>query len=179
MPDDRRPTSQDVHGRRGLWPCGVVGAPHGLDGRSHLRLLPDGGRCLRAGTRFFVSRDGRELPRPVRLEVVGGSSRRPLVRVADAATRQAAAAWTGCLLLAAGGELDTAPQYVVGDLIGLPALSSGVELGTVTDVLQGVAQDILVIGTRAGTDVLVPLVDELVVMDAERGVLIIREGLLE
>lgn len=161
-----------------MWPCGVLGAPHGLDGRSHLRLGPDGLSCLEQGSRFFVSRSDREPPSPVELERCGGSDQRPLVRVGGARTRAAASAWTGGLLLAAGGGLDARPQHVVGDLIGLRAVCGAEEVGTVADVLQGVAQDILRIVAAGGEDVLVPIVDELVEVDLEAGVVRVREGLL-
>jgi len=163
---------------RGLWPCGVLGAPHGLDGRLHLRLSSDGFACFAAGTRFYVSARGGQAPEQVELERAGGSDRRPLVRVAGARTREAAALWTGGLLLAAGGELDDRPQHVCGDLVGLRAVSGGEDIGTVTDVLQGVAQDILLIAAVDGGEVMVPLVDELVDVDLEAGAVSIRDGLL-
>lgn len=178
MPDDRTRGSEGSRRRPGLWPCGVIGAPHGLDGRSHLRLVPDGSRCLLAGTRFFVSRGGHDDPEPVQFEMAGGSLHRPLVRVADADTREAAATWTGCLLLSGGGELDEAPHHVVGELIGLRAVSGGDDIGVVVDVLQGVAHDILALRAEAGGEVLVPLVDELIEVDLDAGLVRVREGLL-
>jgi len=171
--DDRQPQEG-----RGLWPCGILGAPHGLDGRLHLRLSPDGSIYFAAGTRFYVSARGDQPLQEVELERAGGSDRRPLVRVGSARTREAAALWTGGLLLAAGGELDEWPQHVCGDLIGLRALSGGADIGTVTDVLQGVAQDILLITAVDGAEIMVPLVDELVTVDLEAGAVSIREGLL-
>jgi 16S rRNA processing protein RimM len=163
---------------RGLWPCGVLGRPHGLHGEIALDPLPDGARYLAAGVEFFLSKGGQEQPVSVGVERVGGMDRRPLLRFAGVTSREAAAALTGSLLLAAGGVLDALPQHVVGELLGLRAVCGDRELGTVTDVLQGVVQDILQIRSAEGEEVLVPLVDELVTVDRVAGVILVRDGLL-
>jgi 16S rRNA processing protein RimM len=156
----------------------VLGRPHGLHGEIALQPLPDGVSYLEQGTEFFLSRGGEEEPEAVRLERIGGSDRRPLLRLDGIESRDEAATLSGSLLLASGGPLDELPQYVVGDLIGLRAVCGDRELGAVTDVLQGVVHDILQIAGHDGEEVLVPLVDELVTVDREAGVVIVREGLL-
>jgi 16S rRNA processing protein RimM len=163
---------------RSLWPCGVLGRPHGLHGEIALDPLPDGVQLLALGSEFFVSGRGDEPPVPVRLERAGGADRRPLLRLEGVESREQAAAFTGLLLLAAGTALDERPHYVVGELVGLRAVCGDRELGTVSDVLQGVAQDILQIVTPDGAEILVPLVDELVTVDDSAGVVSVREGLL-
>jgi 16S rRNA processing protein RimM len=162
----------------GLWPCGVLGRPHGLHGEIALGPLPDGVSYLEQGTEFFLSRGGEDEPVPVRLERIGGSDRRPLLRFDGIDSRDQAATLSGSLLLAAGGPLDELPQYVVGELIGLRAVCGDRELGVVADVLQGVVHDILQIAGDDGVEVLVPLVDELVTVDEDAGLVIVREGLL-
>ncbi len=160
----------------GLWPCGVLARPHGLRGEIALEPLPGGVGYLDLGDEFFVSRD-ESPPRAVHLVRVGGSDQRPLLRLDDHGTREEAAQFTGYLLLAGGAALDELPQYVVGDLLGLRVICGERELGHVHDVLQGVVQDVLVI--RDGdTEVMVPLVDELVTVLTSQGVVVVREGLL-
>jgi 16S rRNA processing protein RimM len=163
---------------RSLWPCGVLGRPHGLHGEIALDPLPDGVQLMAQGIEFFVSRGGDDPPDPVRVERAGGADRRPLLRLEGVESREQAAAFTGCLLLASGPALDERPHYVVGDLVGLRAVSGDRELGTVSDVLQGVAQDILQIVAPDGAEILVPLVDELVTVDQSAGLVSVREGLL-
>ncbi len=162
----------------GLWPCGVLGRPHGLHGEIALQPLPDGVPYLEQGTTFYLSRGGEEEPVPIRLRRIGGSDHRPLLRLEGIDNRDQAAALSGSLLLAAGGPLDELPQYVVGELIGLRVLCGGQDLGVVADVLQGVVHDILQIAGHDGEEVLVPLVDELVTVDTAAGLVTIREGLL-
>jgi 16S rRNA processing protein RimM len=95
-----------------------------------------------------------------------------------ATTREEAIALQGLELLASGDELDRQPHYRVGDLLGLPVeTASGVLLGTVRDVLETPAHEILAVRAPDGSDVLIPLVDELVT--PEDGLLRVVDGLLD
>lgn len=163
-----------------LWPCGRIGRPHGLSGELALDPLPGGVEYLSAGTAFFLSRDKGETP-PVPVVVAGvrGADHRPLIRLEGVETREQAAACSGALLLASGGALDQLSAYRGDELIGLTAVCGHQTVGKVTDILQGVAQDILqIVDEQSGEETLVPLVDELVEVDEEAGVVRIRDGLL-
>lgn len=48
------------------------------------------------------------------------------------------------------------------DLVGLKALVDGVQVGTVSELVTGAAQDLLVIERPGGADLLVPFVEEIV-----------------
>jgi ribosomal 30S subunit maturation factor RimM len=161
-----------------LWPCGTLGRPHGLHGELYLELLPAGLDYLEAGEEFVVVSEGAGDPSPVRVSRAGGDDRHPLLRLEGVESREQAATFSGKLLAATGGELDDIPAWRVGDLIGLRADCGGRPLGVVTDVMQAVASDILKIEKLGEAPVLVPLVDELVEVDLEAGVLHVREGLL-
>ena len=161
-----------------LWPCGTLGRPHGLHGELYLELLPDGLHYLAAGEEFFVVSEGGGEPSSVRVSRAGGDDRHPLLRLEGVETREQVAAFSGRLLAAAGGDLDDIPAWRVGDLIGLRADCGGRDLGVVTDVMQAVASDILKIEAPGSEAVLVPLVDELVQVDLEAGLLHVRDGLL-
>jgi ribosomal 30S subunit maturation factor RimM len=162
-----------------LWPCGTLGRAHGLHGELYLDLLPHGLEYLTGGQRFFlVTADGSE-PSPVAILRTGGDDRRPLVRLRGVDSREQAVAVAGAVLAAAGGALTDIPAWRAGDLLGMRAESGGRELGTVTDVLQAPASDLLQIQAPGAEPVLVPLVDELVQIDARARIVHIREGLLE
>jgi 16S rRNA processing protein RimM len=161
-----------------LWPCGTLGKVHGLKGELYLNLSPGGLERLRMGTSFYVAGEGAGEPRSCAVTRVGGTDRRPLVLLDLAATRDEAVALQGLELLAAGDELDRQPHYRVGDLLGLPAqTASGRALGTVHDVLEAPAHEILVLRSPDAGEVLVPLVDDL--MTLGDGVLIVVDGLLD
>ena len=69
------------------------------------------------------------------------------------------------------GPEDSEEAWYRHELVGLRALSvSGEELGEVTDLEPGVAQDRLVVTTPEGDDVAVPFVEALVpAIDSEAG----------
>lgn len=161
-----------------LWSCGTLGKVHGLKGELYLNLAPGGLERLELGERFYLADEGAGEPRPCALTRVGGADRRPLVVTDLAATREAAIALQGREVLAAGAALDELPHYRVGDLLGLPVrTASGRVVGEVRDVLEAPAHEILVVRAPDDSDVLIPLVDELVGLDD--GVLVVVDGLLD
>ena len=161
-----------------LWSCGVLGKVHGLRGELYLNLAPGGLERLERGERFYVDDEGAGGPRPCAVTRAGGTDRRPLVRLDLAATRDEAIALQGRELLAAGGDLDEQPHYRVGDLLGQPVrTASGRLVGEVCDVLETPAHEILAVRAPDGADILIPLVDELVSLEADG--LVVVDGLLD
>ena len=161
-----------------LWSCGVLGKVHGLRGELYLNLAPGGLERLERGERFYVDDEGAGGPRPCAVTRAGGTDRRPLVRLDLAATRDEAIALQGRELLAAGGDLDEQPHYRVGDLLGRPMrTASGRLVGEVRDVLETPAHEILAVRAPDGADILIPLVDELVSLEADG--LVVVDGLLD
>jgi 16S rRNA processing protein RimM len=172
--------------RSGLWACGILGKVHGLRGELYLNLSPEGLEHLRMGADFYVARPDPDAPEgaerlvPCAVTRAGGTDQRPLVRLDLAQTRETAIALQGMELLAAGGELDALPFYRVGDLIGLRVeTAAGGLLGEVSDVLEAPAHEILQVRAPDGASLLLPLVEELVSVDAEAGVLRVVDGLVE
>jgi 16S rRNA processing protein RimM len=167
-----------------LWSCGTLGKAHGLRGELYLRPGPEGLERLELGTEFFLAPrgqapEGAERLVPCAVTRAGGTDQRPLVRLDIAAGREEAQALTGSELFAAGPGLEEVPHYRVGDLIGRSARTrAGRPLGEVADVLETPAHEVLELRTPSGGTVLVPLVDELVVLD-EHGVLLVVDGLLD
>ena len=176
-------TPHDTHG---LWACGILGKAHGLRGELYLNLSPEGLQHLELGAEFYVARPDPDAPEgaerliPCAVTRAGGTAQRPLVRLDLAATREEAIALQGMELLAAGGELDDLPFFRVGDLVGLRVeTAAGGLLGEVTDVLESPAHEILQVRSPDGSALLLPLVDEVVTVDAEAGVLRVVAGLVD
>lgn len=162
----------------GLWAFATVGRAHGLHGEFYLDLLPRGLDYLSSGSSFLIERGGGRAE-PVRFERTGGTDRRPLARLDIATTIDDARALHGSVLYAQADELDEGvDHYRVSELVGLRAVCGDRELGEVRDVLMNPAHEILEIGGEGHDNVLVPLVEELVEIDRERGLVIVREGLL-
>jgi 16S rRNA processing protein RimM len=160
-----------------LWSIGTLGKVHGLKGELYLNLGPGGLERLELGERFFLAREGAGEARPCAVTRVGGTDQRPLVVMDLASTRDEAIALQGRELLAAGDVLDAQPHYRVGDLLGLPVqTASGRPVGEVRDVLEAPAHEILAVRAPDGSDVLIPLVDEL--LSLHEGMLVVVDGLL-
>lgn len=160
-----------------LWSVGVLGKVHGLRGELYLNLASGGLERLELGERFFLGSGAGE-PRPCAVTRLGGTDRRPLVVTDLAATREEAIALQGSELLAAGDALDALPHYRVGDLLGLPVrTASGREVGEVRDVLEAPAHEIVAVRAPDGSDVLIPLVDELLTLEGDA--LVVVDGLLD
>lgn len=160
-----------------LWSVGTLGKVHGLKGQLYLNLSSDGLERLELGESYYLA-DGAGGLRPCAVTRVGGTDQRPLVMTDLAADRDQAIALQGHELLAAGGGLDAQPHYRVGDLLGLPVrTASGRMIGEVRDVLEAPAHEIVVVRAPDGSDVLIPLVDEL--LDLRDDTLVVVDGLLD
>jgi 16S rRNA processing protein RimM len=127
---------------------GRVGRPHGLDGAFVVERPSDDKRWWKTGARFLAGGD------PV--EVVGHrtSSGRPVIKLDRPVER-------GTLLEV---ERDALPptgedEYYAFELTGLEVVEeNGRVLGTVADVIPGVANDVL----ELDTGVLLPMVEDCV-----------------
>lgn len=162
---------------------GRIGRPHGIVGEVTVEVRTDEPDARFApGSRLLVDPPGRDL-------VVSSArwhSGRLLLRLEGVADRSAAEALRGTLLhveRAADEVPDEPDDYYDSTLVGCGAvLADGTAVGEVEDVLHLPAQDLLVVRTAAGAEVLVPFVAAIVPevdLDARRIVLDPPDGLLD
>ncbi len=155
--------------------AGIVGAARGLRGEVGVEVRTDRPQAVFGSGAKLKLRDGRTLT------VTGARPHndRLYLTFAGVTSREDAEALRGQELLVAA-ELEDDAWYP-HQLEGLPAVTGeGEQLGTVTGIYAGVAQDMLVVETAEGTEVLVPLVVDLVPevdLDAGRVVVSPPEGL--
>lgn len=167
---------------------GTVGRPHGVLGEVKVVPETDDPERLRALERVFVG----DAPERAEERAVEGLRFQPtkrgvvaLVRFAGIAGRDAADLLRGQHVYAAEADLPPLEEGEVylHDLIGLAVVTdNGEAVGTVTDVLSGGAQPLLVVKRNGQPDALVPDVDEIVTdvdLDAERITIRPPEGLLD
>lgn len=167
---------------------GTVGRPHGVLGEVKVIPETDDPERLRALARVFVG----DAPERAEERAVEGLRFQPtrhgttvLVRFAGIADRDAADLLRGLHVFAAEADLPPLDEGEVflHDLIGLAVvMEDGEAVGTVTDVLTGGAQPLLVVRRDGRPDALVPDVDEIVThvdLDAERITIRPPEGLLD
>jgi 16S rRNA processing protein RimM len=172
---------------------GRIGKPHGVKGEVSVELRTDEpDRRFAAGTLLRLQTPGGSTPhgpgRPTALTVrsTRWHQARLLVTFAELPDRTAAEAVRGLVLVTdvpADEHPEDPEEFYDHQLVGLAAsTATGDPVGEVTEVLHGAAQDLLVIRTPAGGEVLVPFVSQLVpVVDVPAGRLEIadRPGLLD
>ena len=146
----------------------IVGPAHGLRGEVILDVRSDDPEVLVPGASLEIAGRGAALTvRSVRVH-----KDRVLASFEECASREDAEALRGARLLVEEHEEEDA--WYPHQLKGLAARTPGGEdLGTVTGLTPGAAQDLLLVKTPAGT-VMVPFVTQLVpTVDVEGGVVII------
>jgi 16S rRNA processing protein RimM len=129
---------------------GRVGRPHGLDGAFVVENASEDARRFEPGASLVVA--GARATVVLSRRVGGG---RPAIKLDRAVER-------GAELFVPRSELPPPEEgsFYVSDLVGLEAVEegSGARLGTVSDVLPGVANDVL----ELDSGLLLPLVEDCV-----------------
>ncbi|MGN0062945.1 MAG: ribosome maturation factor RimM [Nocardioides sp.] len=165
-----------------------VGKPHGIRGEVTVDVRTDSPeRRFTPGARLraLPPRDSSSTLREVTVVKARWHQGTLLLTLQEVADRTAAEALRGTVLHAtipAGETPEDPEEYYDHQLVGLVALDlEGTELGLVTAVVHGAAQDLLSIRTPDGRDALVPFVAALVPeVDLEAGRVVVadRPGLV-
>ncbi len=131
---------------------GLIVAPHGVRGTLKVKA-PGSGRHLRDGAEPLVEGERR------RILAARETPKGFLVDLEGVTSREEAARLRGTELLLDREELD-APEkdeFYVGDLVGLAAYDvGGKNIGSVVDVLETPAHEVLVYGTSRAQSITCP-----------------------
>lgn len=134
---------------------GVIGGTHGVRGELKLKLLTDHPEHLTTVKQVFLG----ESDEPTRLLGVRFHGEGALIRLDGVTSPEAGKRFGGLKVRIAGADARPLEEgeYFLFQLIGLSAVTSdGAALGTVTDMIETGAHDVLVITPKAGADILVP-----------------------
>jgi 16S rRNA processing protein RimM len=171
---------------------GRIGKPHGIRGELSVEPRTDEpdrrfavGTVLITETPRGSAPHGPGRPRSLTVETVWWHQDRLLVRFEEVPDRNAAEAARG-LVLAAEVPVDEAPEdpeeYYDHQLVGLRVdTTEGATVGEITSIQHGAGQDLVVVRTPDGGEVLVPFVTALVPeVDVPGGRIVVadRPGLL-
>lgn len=152
---------------------GVISAPHGVRGTVKVRA-PGSGRHLRKGVEPVVDGERR------RILASRQTPKGFLVDLEGIGDRNLAASLRGAELILDREELDAPEEeeFYVGDLVGLEAYDeSGTRVGSIADVLETPAHEILVIrdGEEEPAERYVPFTYEHVpTVDQEKGRVVVN-----
>jgi 16S rRNA processing protein RimM len=142
---------------------GRVGKPHGLAGAFVVDDASDDPRWFEVGAEFVVAH------RPARVVETKRARGRPVIRLDTAVERGAALEVPRTAL----GPTDEGEFYVF-DLVGLDVVDeTGRQLGRVTDVAPGIANDVL----ELESGLLLPMVDDCVrTVDLDAARIVVAPG---
>jgi 16S rRNA processing protein RimM len=162
---------------QGLLLAGEIGKPHGVTGEVYVIVVSDDPRRFEPGAQLHHE-DGRVLT----VESARRHADRFLVKFEGISDRPAAESARGALYVPESDKrsLDE-DEFWQQDLVGCSVVDTdGTELGTISSVLGGPAQDLLVVDTPSG-ERYVPAVKEIVVgvdIESRRVTVDPPEGLL-
>lgn len=156
---------------------GYVAKAHGIQGEVAVRTYDSASRVLEEVERLILRlRSGEE--RAVAVESARRASETTLLVLAGVRSRAEAEALKGASVHVHRADVaaPAAGEWFQGDLVGLEARTpEGVSLGQVTAVWNTGPVPNLVIQDAAGTELLVPFIDDYVPeVDVENGRLVVR-----
>lgn len=153
-----------------------IGKPHGIRGEVTVQLFTDEPEERLAPGAVLIRQPGKDTPDQTTPTLKVASQRWNkqicLLGFEEVPDRNAAEALRGSVLLTDAVESDDEDEgWYSHELAGLRCLNAeGQQLGVVLELVTGAAQDLLVVKTPAGEEVMVPFVEEIVpVVDTEQG----------
>jgi 16S rRNA processing protein RimM len=131
----------------------------------------------------FVSREGEEV-RSFRVESSRAYRDRLVLKLRSIDDSEAAERWRGYQVVAGAKEVPELPEgtFYRAHLIGLDVLEEGRRLGTVREVVETGAADLLQVEGDDGEELLIPMVQDMIQsIDERKGTVSVRlpEGLRE
>jgi 16S rRNA processing protein RimM len=157
--------------------AGEAGKPHGVGGEVHVVRISDDPTRFEPGSRL-VHADGRELV----VQAARPHGNRLLVKFEEVDDRNAADSLRGALYVRSSATRTLEPgEFWAHRLVGCEVrTASGTEIGRVSEVVPGPAQDLMRVATPDG-ERLIPMVEAIVVeVDTDARVVTIDppEGLI-
>lgn len=173
-PQQDSSTGSSTPGEPVFLAVGRLRRSHGVQGEMLMDILTGFPERLRSGKIVYVG-DSHE---PLRLASVRGHNKEKIVRIAGFETPEDTARLRNAIVYVKASELPVLPEgeYYHHQLIGLSVVDeSGKPLGRLVDILETGANDVYVIKSEEGKELLLPAVDEVVLaVDLERAELRVR-----
>jgi len=150
---------------------GKLHRTHGVRGEMVMEVITDFPERLRPGARVFVGENRQPFHIKRCRPVVNGM----LLLFDELTTLEAAGEWRNAIVAVRADEIPSLPEgeYYHHELIGLHVVSdTGLELGRVAQILETGANDVCVVRSEGGQEVLIPVLDEVLLeIDLAAGVM--------
>ncbi len=174
QPQDEPGTGSPTPGEPVFLAVGRLRRAHGVKGEMLMDVLTDFPERLGPGKIVYVG-DTHE---PKRIAGVRGHDRELIVHLSGLDTPEAAAPFRNALVFVKAGELPDLPEgeYYHHQLLGLAVVDeSGRELGRLDQILETGANDVYLVKTPEGKELLLPAVEEVILeVDLERNQIRVR-----
>ncbi len=153
---------------------GRLRRPHGVQGEIQMDVLTDFPERMRAGKTIYIG-DTHE---PMRLTGVRGHDRAMILRFPGIESPEAVGRFRNMVVYVKADELPKLPEgeYYHHQLLGLSVVDeSGQALGSLSDILETGANDVYVVKTAEGKELLLPAIEEVILeVNLERGEMRVR-----
>lgn len=153
---------------------GIITGTHGIDGETKVRLVTDDPDYLLTRKSLLVGDE----PRPRKVLSTRMHAGQLLVMFAGVTTPEEAAALRGLSITLPGSEVRPLAEgeFFHYQLMGLEVVDeAGEPIGTVTDLIETGANDVLVVSPAEGPDILLPYLAQVVIsVDPVAGRMIVR-----
>jgi 16S rRNA processing protein RimM len=153
---------------------GRLRKPHGLQGDLTMEVLTDFPERLKNGVTLFVGDDRQ----PLKLRSVKQLDAMMLVSFEGYDTPEEAANLRNKMAYVSTSDRPPLEEgeYYHHELIGLVVITEeGQRLGTISEILETGANDVLIVRPESGPEVLLPMLDEVILMvDLESGIMQVK-----
>ncbi len=141
---------------------GRLRRPHGIAGEMIMDVLTDFPERLRPGKTIFVG----EAHLPMRINGVRGHDQALIIHLSGLDSPEAAGRWRNALMFVKASDLPKLPEgeYYHHQLLGLKVIDeTGHEVGRLEDILETGANDVYLVKTLDGKEVLLPAVEDVII----------------
>ncbi|MBP5493227.1 MAG: 16S rRNA processing protein RimM [Clostridiales bacterium] len=164
---------------------GKIGGAHGVRGEVRVTPLTDDVRRFSKLKECQILDEKENLKTTKKVQSARVDDSRVLVKFEDVSDRDEAAKWNGFFLAVSRDAAVKLPKdrYFIADLIGLKVIDDEHgELGTIKDVINSGASDIIIVKRKGKNELLIPYLKTVVTnVDLEAGTMSVTlpEGLYE
>jgi 16S rRNA processing protein RimM len=159
--DPEKPSGSPTSGEPDFLVVGRLGRPHGIHGEIAMEIYTDFPERITAGTLLYVG-SGRI---PLRLKSLRPYKNGLLVSFDGYEQREAIGVYSSELLEVPAAERPPLPEgeYYQHQLLNLSVIDDeGLALGTVIEILTTGANDVYVVRSEAGKEILLPAIDSVI-----------------